>query len=81
MELEVSTNANDKQLLEVSLALDQYNVARFLRRNGLHLHEFSGNRAVRTGLVGPMTAKPEFDLSVDLSEFAPDLQVPTSVSK
>ena len=73
MELEIPINANYEQLLEVSLALDEYMVAGFLRRDGLYLNKLSGNCAVRTGLVCPMTAKSELDLSVDLSEFSPDL--------
>ncbi|MGA7950306.1 MAG: hypothetical protein WCA45_09135 [Thiobacillaceae bacterium] len=73
MELKISINANDEQLLEVSLALDEYTVAGFLRRDGFYLNKLSGNCAIRTGLVCPMAAKSEFDLSVDLSEFSPDL--------
>jgi len=73
LELEISINANDEQLLKVSLAFNEYTVAGFLRRDGLYLNKLSVNCAVGTGLMRTMTAKSEFDFSVDLSEFSPDL--------
>lgn len=73
LELEISINANDEQLLEVSLALNQYTVAGFLWRDSLYLNKLSGNCAIRAGFMRTMTAKPEIDFSVDLSEFSPYL--------
>ncbi len=71
--MEIPINANDEQLLEISLALDEYTVAGFLRGDGLNLNKLPGNYAVRTGFVWPVTAKAEFDLGVDFTEFSPDL--------
>ena len=49
LELEITIDANDEQLLKVSLALDEHLVVGFLRRDGLYLDQLSGNRAVRAG--------------------------------
>lgn len=57
LELEVPINADDQQLLEIALALDQYVVARLFGRDGLDLDTLALNRAVRAGRVGRMAAK------------------------
>ena len=66
-ELKIMINANDEQLLEVSLALDENMIAGLLWRDGFYLNKPPLNRAVRTTLVRTMTAKTEFDFGVDLS--------------
>ena len=68
---EVVINADDEQLLKISLALDVNTIAPFLGRDGLYLHQLAGNCAVGPGRVGPMATKSELDLCVDLSKLAP----------
>jgi hypothetical protein len=45
-ELEFPINADDKQLLKVTLALDQYEVTGLFGRDGLHLNKLPVNCAV-----------------------------------
>ncbi|MCY1239835.1 hypothetical protein D9M72_526510 [compost metagenome] len=71
--MEVLINADDQQLLKVSLPLDQYVVAGLFGRDGLHLHTLAVDGAVRARRVGRMAAEPKLDLRVDFAQFAPDL--------
>ena len=79
LELEVPINADDQQLLEVALALNQHLVAGLFGRDGLDLNTLAVNRAVRARRVGRMAAQTKLNLCVDFSQFAPDLKVAAGV--
>lgn len=79
-ELELLVDSNDEQLLEIALTLDEHVVVALLGGNGLHLDQLAGDGAVGPSLMAPVSAQPELNLTIDLAEFTPDLQVPACVS-
>lgn len=63
------------------MPLDLHKVACSLWRDSFHLNELTGNRSVRSGLVGSVATKPALYLRIDFSEFSPNLEIPTRVLK
>ena len=81
LELEFLVNADNEQLLEIPLPLDEYMSVCFLRRNGLYLYKLAVDDAVGTSPMCPVAAKSEPDFGIYFAEFAPHLKVPSRVLK
>lgn len=71
LEVEVSTNPDDKKLLESAVALHQYAAIGLFGGNCLYLDKGSVYGAVGASMMGAMSAQTKRNLSVDLSQLPP----------
>src|SRR5574340_853655 len=78
LELKVFADPNNQEFIEVSRALYLRTCMRFLGRDGFDFHEVVTEPPIRT-LGGRLVALDSvLDLSIDLTQLTPDLQVAAS---